>query len=194
MKAMDNSRKETLKARDSLTPLERDRMSDAIQQKFLHLIDSIQSKTIFIYVSYKSEVSTLELIRLLLARGKVVTVPLILVDSKKMLAVRLLDLESDLAPGYYGILEPKESIIEEREIEKSDIDVVVLPGSVFDEHGGRMGYGGGFYDRFLAADVPKNAKRIALAFDLQVKSLIPQQDHDQPVDYIITEKRVIERK
>lgn len=194
MKSMDNFRKETLKARDNLTPLEIERMSDAIQHKFLHLIDSIQSTTIFIYVSYKSEVSTLKLISQLLACGKIVTVPLVLVDSKKMLAVRLFDLENDLVPGYYGILEPKESIIAERVIENTDIDVVVLPGSVFDEHGGRMGYGGGFYDRFLAADVPRDAKRIALAFDLQVKRLIPQQNHDQPVDYIITEKRVIARK
>lgn len=187
----DEIRRRVLADRDLLDPAERKAKSDEIQKRFLQLTEQHDLRSYFLFVSFRSEVETLGLINQLLGRGKIVTVPLVSVKEKKMTAVRLIDPGEDLVPGYYGILEPSRKIVEERRIDPASIDIVVLPGSVFDENGGRLGYGGGFYDRFLAFEIRPSALRVALAFDMQVLVEVPQQPHDMPVDYIITESRII---
>jgi 5-formyltetrahydrofolate cyclo-ligase len=184
-------RKNVLKMRDGLTSLQREEKDMLVCQRFLELIRKIKSETIFLYVSFRSEVDTHGLIERLLAENRIVAVPLVSLQDRKMTAIRLVDPKTDLVPGYYGILEPRKDLVLERSINHRDIDIVVLPGSVFDECGGRLGYGGGFYDRFLANEISPSATRIALAYDFQVKKKIAQESHDQPVDYIITEKRVV---
>ena len=96
--------------------------------------------------------------------------------------------EKDLVPGYYGIPEPDPQ--KSLRVDPREIDAAVIPGSVFDIHGGRLGYGGGYYDRFLVNDAPQ-AKRIGLAFEMQVVENVPVQPHDQPLDILITEKRTV---
>ncbi|MGB5231977.1 MAG: 5-formyltetrahydrofolate cyclo-ligase [Desulfoprunum sp.] len=187
----DSMRKQVLAQRDMLGPGERKEKSERIRHRFLDLVNPFDPATFFLFVNFRSEVETLELIGQLLESGKTVTVPLVSVNEKSMTAVRLIDPDKDLVPGYYGILEPRKDLLKTRTIDHKTIDIVVLPGSVFDERGGRLGYGGGFYDRFIANEVLPSALRIALAFELQVQSEIPQQPHDQPADFIITEQRVI---
>ncbi len=184
-------RKNVLKMRDGLTSSQREEKDRLVCRRFLDLIEKIKSETIFLYVSFRSEVDTHGLIERLLAENKIVAVPLVSLHDRKMTAIRLVDPKTDLVPGYYDILEPRKELVAERSIEHRSIDIVVLPGSVFDESGGRLGYGGGFYDRFLANEISPSATRIALAYDFQVKKKIAQESHDQPVDYIITEKRVV---
>ena len=184
-------RTETLKARDRLSLIELKEKSSIVQEKFLQLIGSMPNQTIFIYVSCRSEVDTITLIGKLLAAGKTVTVPLVDVRLKRMRAVWIDDLENDLVSGCFGTLEPKENIVFERTVDPSTIDIIVLPGSVFDLDGGRLGYGGGYYDRFLATEIQPRVKRIAFAFDLQIKDRIPQKVHDEPVDLIVSESRVV---
>ena len=191
METADRYRRESLRARDKLSLSELKKKSEAIHERFLQLIESIPNQTIFIYVSFRSEVDTITLIGKLLASGRIVTVPLVSMASKSMRAVRLIDPEKDLVPGYFGILEPKEDIVSERMVDPSTIDIVVMPGSAFDLRGGRLGYGGGFYDRFLVKKISSWANRIALSFELQIHDQVPQQAHDQPVDFIISEERII---
>jgi len=191
MKTAERYRIESLKARDNLSSLELEKKSVIIQERFLQLIESIPSQIIFIYVSFRSEVETIGLIKKILATERIITVPLVSIASKSMRAVRLFDPQNDLIPGYYGILEPKDDLVSERTIDPSTIDIVVLPGSVFDLKGGRLGYGGGFYDRFLAEKISTRAKRIAFSFELQIQERVPQLAHDKPVDYIISEERII---
>ena len=92
----------------------------------------------------------------------------------------------DLVEGPYGILEPKKEKI--KEISFDEIDLIIIPGIVFDLKGNRIGHGKGFYDRLL-----KNTKVsiIALAFEFQIIGKIPVDKNDKPVDIIITEKRII---
>lgn len=191
MSDTDSIRKQVLAKRDMLSPGERREKSEMIHHRFLDLVKPFDPATFFLFVNFRSEVETAELIGKLLESGKTVTVPLVSVQEKSMTAVRLVDPEKDLASGYYGILEPRKDLLKTRTIDHKSIDIVVLPGSVFDERGGRLGYGGGFYDRFLANEVLPSALRIALAFELQVQGEIPQEPHDQPADFIITEQRVI---
>lgn len=183
-------RKTTLVARDDLRLLERRSMSCEITQKILLLEEITNSKTLFIYVDFRSEVETHNLIAELLKRDKRVVVPLTLVKEKRLLPVAITDLEKDLVPGYCSIPEPRLEIRKRHMVDSGEIETIILPGSVFDERGGRWGYGGGYYDRFMACDAPK-ARRIGLAFDFQVVDRLALQAHDELLDLIITEKRII---
>ena len=71
------------------------------------------------------------------------------------------------------------------------IDVVIVPGSAFDREGGRMGYGGGFYDAFLRRLRPE-ARRIGIGFEAQLVEHVPCEEHDLCVDLLVTEERVLE--
>ena len=104
-------------------------------------------------------------------------------------AVHIENFKDDLVPGYCGILEPTAQRAAQHVFPSEKIDVVIIPGSVFDERGGRFGYGGGYYDRFLEK-IPK-AIRIGLAFDFQIVKEVPLQSHDEILDYIVSEQRIV---
>jgi 5-formyltetrahydrofolate cyclo-ligase len=166
-------------------------MSRAIAQKILLLEEVETRETIFLYVDFRSEVETRFLIHELLRRGKQVVVPVTLVKEKRLLPVAIRDLEKDLVPGYFSIPEPRMEIRKSQMVDGSEIGTIILPGSVFDERGGRLGYGGGFYDRFMAHEAPQ-ARRVGLAFDLQVVDRLSLQPHDELLDLVVTEKRIIQ--
>ncbi len=98
------------------------------------------------------------------------------------------DLEDDLRPGSYGIMEPGDHTALLKNTDR--IDLCVVPGVAFDRHGNRIGHGAGFYDNFLARLSPRTLK-VALAFDLQMLDSVPHSEHDIAMDMIITEQEVI---
>lgn len=161
-------------------------------EALLALPEVRESKTIFVYISFRSEVATMELVDQLLEMGKKVTVPITYVKEKRLDAIHITNRATDLVPGYCDIPEPHEELCRNAVVAPEDIDVIILPGSVFDERGGRFGYGGGFYDRFVS-QVP-DATRIGLAFDLQIVERAPLQPHDELLDYVVTDSRVITGK
>lgn len=183
-----NLRKRILGARDGLTAESRREKSGAVMENFWSLPEIQQWSTLFIYVDFRSEVETLELIQRCLARGIRVAVPLVDAKAVRMIPLLIKDPEQDLVSGYYDIPEPdpKKTTL----VDAGEIDAVVIPGSVFDIYGGRLGYGGGYYDRFLVNDAPQ-AKRIGFAFEMQIVEKVPVEPHDQPLDILITEKRIV---
>jgi 5-formyltetrahydrofolate cyclo-ligase len=181
-------RRAALRARDALSEQQRRQKSSLIMERMYRLPLVKDACSWFVYVSFSSEVETHSLLSTLLADGKHVSVPCVDRSSHMMSASRLTSIEHDLAPGGFGILEPAVGCL--RPVESSTIDVVIVPGSAFSVDGFRLGYGGGYYDRFL-----KNcpAVTIGLAFDMQVVGRVPHdQQHDVPLDYIVTEKRLID--
>jgi len=140
-----------------------------------------------LYINFRSEVETMPLIEACRQKNIQITAPLTIVKPPRLIPYPITNPEKDLRPGYCDIPEPDSDHL--APWDPADIDVVLLPGSVFDLHGGRLGYGGGFYDRFLSQEAPQ-AIRIALAFEMQVVDKVPVQDHDIPVHYLVTEKRV----
>ena len=182
-------RKDILATRNKLTQHEIETKSLAIQNRLLEL-DQVQNRqSIFVYVSFRSEVATLSLIDTLIDMGKTVIVPITRIKERRLDAIRITNRLTDLIPGYCNIPEPKDELCTTALVAPEKIDTIFLPGSVFDERGGRFGYGGGYYDRFLAK-VP-TAARIGLAFDLQIIEKAPLQEHDELLDLVVTEKRVI---
>ncbi len=182
-------RKDILSARNNLTQQEIKTKSMAIQHHLLELDQLQKHQSIFVYVSFRSEVATLSLIDTLIDMGKTVIVPITRIKEKRLDAIRITNRLTDLIPGYCNIPEPKEALCTTALVAPEEIETIILPGSVFDERGGRFGYGGGYYDRFLAK-VP-TAARIGLAFELQIIKKAPLQEHDELLDLVVTESRVI---
>jgi 5-formyltetrahydrofolate cyclo-ligase len=181
-------RKRILGARDGLTADIKYEKSRAVMQKFWSLPEIEQWSTLFIYVDFRSEVETQELITRCLDQGIRVAVPLVDAKAVRMIPLLIKDPGRDLVTGYYGIPEPDP--MKTAPVDPGEIDAAIIPGSVFDVFGGRLGYGGGYYDRFLVNDAPQ-ARRIGFAFELQVVEKVPVEPHDQPLDILITEKRIV---
>ena len=183
-----NFRTAALRARDALSQQQRKLKSSLIQDRVYSMPVVQAVSSFFIYVSFASEVETHSLIRLLLGEGKHVSVPLVDRASKHMTASLIKSIEHDLAPGCFGILEPAPGCL--CPVKAKTIDVVIVPGVAFTTDGFRIGYGGGYYDRFL-----KNcpAVTIGIAFDMQVVEQIPYDARwDVPLDYVVTESRIIQ--
>lgn len=193
MSAVDRQtlRASTLIQRDGLSPDDRQVKSAAAASRLLSLDGIQKAEVLFVYMHFRSEVQTLEFIHACLQNNKVVAVPLTLPETSQLMAVQLTDPEKDVEPGYCLIPEPKSDIVQRSELDPGRIDVAIVPGAVFDRKGGRLGYGGGYYDRFLVEAAP-NALRVGLAYDLQLTEEVPMEQHDQFMDFIVTEENIFD--
>jgi len=136
---------------------------------------------IFVFVSFGSEINTHSIIEHALKTHRTVYVPKVVSAEKGMEAFRINSLE-ELKVGYFNILEPQESCPPG---DISSIDLILMPGVAFDNKGGRLGYGKGFYDVFLKK-INKKVKKIALAYDFQVIDSVPMEEYDVFIDEIVT--------
>lgn len=156
-------------------------LSKACIKKLLEL-DVIKNYDVICpYVSYNQEVATWDLIKQLLHMKKRVAVPKVLGTEMEFYYIKQF---SDLCPGAYGILEPvMEQILEEPKA------LVIMPGLAFDEKKNRIGYGGGFYDKYL--EKHKDYFKVALAYEFQIFETLEVEQFDIKPDIIVTDKRVI---
>ncbi len=156
--------------------------SKNIADRLFELKEIQGANVVFAYISYATEVMTHDILKKLLEDGKKVVVPKIL-SSKKMVAQHFVSWD-DLEPGTLGILTPKNG-----EITQEPVDVAITPGLGFTEQGHRIGFGAGYYDRWFASHYVR--LKVAIAFETQIIESLPTEDTDIPVDYILTEKRII---
>lgn len=151
-------------------------LSQALAEKFFETEQYKSASTIYGYLPYNQEVRTIPILQRALSDGKVVAVPKVIDD--RMIFVVMNDL-SKVSKGYAGIPEPIEN-----GPEADDPDALVLmPGLAFDPQGHRVGYGGGFYDRFLEKE--PNHPTVALCYSFQVFPELETQEHDIPVDLVL---------
>lgn len=134
------------------------------------------------FLSFGSEINTDFIIEWLWQQNKQVLVPLCRPETREM-AMFPITAFSDLEPGYFGIREPKTNL--RPPVAKEMIDLVAVPAVAFDRRGYRIGYGGGYYDRFLAG---LNIPRIGLAFSCQIIPEAPVDTYDLAVRGIVTEQ------
>lgn len=155
--------------------------SQKIKRLLFKLKEFKKAKLILFYLSFKGEVNTLAMIKEALKKGKKIAIPICDKKTKKIIPCQIQNLQGTLEQGCYGILEPKKF----KPIDLSLIDLVIVPGLVFDKLGNRLGRGLGYYDRFLAK-IPENISRIGLAFDFQIISRLPYlESHDIPLNRIL---------
>lgn len=172
-------RKTIIKKRDDLESGLRNKFSDKIKDKILNNVFYKEAKSIFCFIGFGSEVNTIGIIEDALRDGKQVYVPR--VRNKEMKVIRIDSLDK-LKPGVFGILEP-----EDGEELNFDCDLILMPGVAFTKEGKRLGYGGGYYDKYLA-QYNSNTLKIAIAYSIQVIDFIPTESYDKIVDYIVTEE------
>ena len=149
----------------------------------------LRAKTVMLTVSFGTEFDTHGLIKEALASEKKVIVPKMVPEFCGLELRRIEHFPGDLIPGNFGILEPDPL---RTPFESGfDLDLILVPGIAFTEHGYRLGYGGGYFDRFLPA-VGKRAVKVSLIDEAHVFSNLPIDKHDVPVDYLFTESRLID--
>jgi len=174
-------RKEVLHKRNSMSHFEISMKSKLIQRKLIESPVFNQSKSIGLYLAIGSEVQTREIINYALDLGKTVLLPRIMSNDLRFYVVDQKDFEKNsFDVNRFGIKEPK--------IDKPAdfIDLLIIPGIVFDTYGFRIGYGYGYYDKYLT--ISKFSKSIGLAYDFQlIKKPIPILPHDRKIDVLITE-------
>lgn len=201
-KSKQTVRTESLRMRDALTEQERGAYSLEIIRKLTSLTGYQEAEAVLTYVSFRSEVETRGLIRQAVSEKKHVFVPK--VQGREMEFYRITDL-SELQEGYQGILEPEtgESYQDYlsclRSRHQALHTLMCMPGAAFDRKCRRIGYGGGFFDRYLERLAAYREEgllqmtAIALAYACQVREEIPWESHDVQPDMILTEQDIIRR-
>ncbi len=195
-------RKQGLSVRNSLSMEYRTEADEQILNRLLNMRAYQRAELILTYVNYQSEVDTKGLIRHSLAVGKRVAVPKV-TDRQGQMEFYEIGGLSDLVKGYQGIEEPaamdKQPVClweEEKRLVEKEKDrnmLMILPGAVFDMHGNRIGYGGGFYDRYLQQNACEKLRTAAVGYDVQIVKEIPAEMHDYQVEQVVTERREMER-
>ena len=178
METKQEFRREVAKRRRALEPAQAAKMSKAITEKVTSLKEYRESSLILVYIDYKNEVQTGMIMEAAWKDGKSVAAPKV---NGKQMDFYLLNSPEDLESGYMGIMEPKEGLIKT----EAESGMMVMPGVAFDRELHRVGYGGGFYDRFLEAH--PGIKKVAVAYEFQLFDEVPHEEFDLAPDMIVTE-------
>jgi len=171
---------------EQMDPMARYARSLAACKHLTHQEEFIRAEAIMIYLSTDHEVDTASIALAAWQMDKTVTVPKVAWDHKHMVPVAITSLETDVAPGRNGVRQPNG----DQPVLLAEIDLIVVPGLAFDRHGLRIGRGGGFYDRFLAAEDCR-AVICGLAFHEQVVDDISAEPHDRAVGMLVTDEEVL---
>ncbi len=171
------------KRKDAMVPEDRLRFSTGITRHLMNIIKP--GETVMVFTSKEKEVNTKSLILALFEKGNPVVVPIIVKEDVSLRLSYLRDF-SALVPSTFGVPEP---IGSEIPADAKDIDTIILPMLGFDRAGGRIGYGAGYYDRFLSKN--PNLQKIGIAFACQEFDGLPVDENDIRMDYIITEDGIV---
>jgi len=165
-----------------------DEKTRAIEARLFEFANFLESKIALLYVNGDYEVRTDKIIKRSYDYSKIVVLPAFDPEKFSMNLMKVDHYAQDLVPGPRNVLEPDTGRCKTVPMER--IDIAIIPGIAFDEKGGRIGSGKGYYDRLI----PKLAittRKVALTFEEQIVPQIPMESHDKHVDIIITDKRII---
>lgn len=176
-------RKQMLQIRENIPEPEKKIKNKKITQLFIRFLQEKKVSSVLLYASFGSEVETWQIFKYCVEHSIKTAYPKVN-REKKELELYWVNSFDELKPGYKSILEP--TFCKRASIQ--DIGIIAVPGVAFDEQCFRVGYGGGFYDKLL---LQKKGLSIGLAFEEQIVECLPKESHDQKVDLIITDRRVI---
>ena len=197
-------RKNVLAVRDAITAADKAQYDAYIRENVTGMEEYREAEAILAYVSYKSEVDTMTLIQQALADGKYVVAPKVAGNEMEFWQITAME---DLQEGYRGILEPVQDVSFLDWVREGCKVIMWMPGAAFDRERHRIGYGGGFYDRYLNRLLQRLEQTVpteqpmphserftlttaALAYECQVLEQIPYEEHDVKPDMLITEQGV----
>ena len=175
-------RAKTLQRRDRLAEEVRTALSQRIVNSIVRWIQSEEFDAMMLYLSMRSEVDTFGLLDSLLHQQKIVCAPVVNTHQLELIPRRIRGAKTDLVRHPYGMFEPNTTC---PIFPTTQLQLIIVPGIAFDANGYRLGYGKGFYDRFLAKC--PNAVSVGLAYQLQIVEDTFPQEWDIPVQHIFTE-------
>ena len=175
-------RAEALRRREALTSKERTRLSQRIVDSTTRWIQREGFDSVMLYLNMRSEVETTGLLEGLLNSGKQVGAPVVDTEQLELVPRQIQNLKTELVRHPYGMLEPNATC---PIFPTEYLQLIVVPGIAFDRNGYRLGYGKGFYDRFLTKC--PHAVMIGLAYKIQLVEDTFPQEWDVPVQHIFTE-------
>ena len=179
-------REEIIKKRNDLSSEIKEKYDEVIFKQLIESDIYNNSKKIFTYVSFGSEIDTIKFIKYALNENKEIYIPKTDKAKKEMVAIRINSLDN-MSVDNWGIIEPKS--VDKNKIGE-EFDLILMPGLAFDKKGNRIGYGGGYYDKYLS-QIKETSNKIVLAYDFQIVNNIENEPHDIKVNYIITNNEVI---
>ena len=169
-----------------ITGRSRNEMSKKICHNFAGTEQFKRASVIMFYLSLPHEVDTTSAILSAWQQEKTVAVPKVSWEQRHMIPVEITSLEAGIERNGYGLRSPATTV----PMPIDEIDLVVAPGLAFDKHGNRLGRGGAYYDRFFQSQQLK-AEKCGFVFPQQLVESIPADEHDKPVDFLITDEGVI---
>jgi 5-formyltetrahydrofolate cyclo-ligase len=176
-------RKMMIRRRNDLTLDEVADFSREIEAKLFSCEDFLSRDSVLYYLSFGKEVRTDTMIERSLKLGKKVYVPRIIKTGNKLEICEIKSLETSFDINTFGIREPSGASV----VSPTKIDAIVTPGLAFDSSGGRIGFGGGYYDR-LFMELPGNSLRLGVAYGFQIVDSLHQDVWDKKVQKVFTEK------
>ncbi len=185
IKELKNSLRLSSRAfREQMDEEKKKKADESILRRLTSLREYAQADWLYTYVSKPIEVDTVELIRRALSQGKHVAVPRCVPGTREMEFYEIASLE-ELAPGAFGVLEPVPGC--SRLVEEETGGLCVVPGLSFDSEGYRLGYGKGYYDRFLSRF---RGVTVGACYSGCVRRMLPHGYFDRPVDILVTERMI----
>jgi len=172
----------------ALSKSEINEKTSAIESRLFEFANFLESKIALLYINGNLEVQTAGIIQKCHSYNKIVVLPAFDPHSFKMKLMKVDPSGQELIPGPRGVLEPDASSC--KIVPMDRIDIAIIPGLAFDEKGGRIGSGTGYYDRLIPRLAITTCK-VALTFEEQIIPQVPMESHDKHVDIIITDKRII---
>jgi 5-formyltetrahydrofolate cyclo-ligase len=176
-------RRRMRRARQGIPADQRARMAEIVADRLFALPEAASARTLLLFYSFGSEVATAGMAARVRAEGKRLLLPYV-EDAMEAAEVREGD---ELVRAPYGAREPARRV----PVDPAAVEVVVTPGLAFDLRGNRLGYGGGYYDRYLAR-LRSDTVRIGIGYAVQIVDRVPAGPADQPVDLVVTEADVID--
>jgi 5-formyltetrahydrofolate cyclo-ligase len=160
----------------------------AIEDRLFEFANFLESKIALLYINGEHEVSTENIIKRCYVYNKIVVLPAFDSEQFTMNLMKVDHYPQELIPGPRGVLEPDASRCKIVPLDR--VDIAIIPGIAFDEKGGRIGSGRGYYDRLIPR-LAITTRKVALTVEEQIVPQIPMESHDKYVDIIITDKRII---
>lgn len=192
---MDDIKEKKNTIRNDMTKMIKSLPEEELQDKYKQVEDQLfefanfmESKVPLLYMNLENEVYSQSIIKRSIAQKKVIVLPAFNKEKHSITLFKVDNFDTDLKPGPRGVLEPDPEACKKVPIDK--VDIAIIPGLAFDEKGGRIGTGNGYYDR-LIPNLSATTRKVSLIMETQIIPQIPMESHDKYVDIVITDQRVI---
>ncbi len=179
---------DVLEKMSMLTQEEREAKQKAVESNLLSFANFLEAEFVLLYIQRSTELPTERIIRTSLDVRKGIVLPAYSESRHSITLLRINNYDTDIIKTESDILEPDPNVC--KKIPLDMIDVAMIPGLAFDEKGGRVGFGDGFYNR-LISKLPETTRKVAIAFEEQLVEHIPMESRKYNLDIIITDKRTI---